>query len=79
LLEAGQRLLNEKKKDQALMIFKLNAEVNPHSFRSYHALGEAYFGTGNKEQAILNLEKSLAISPKNYDIAQRLKFIKQQK
>jgi hypothetical protein len=79
LLEAGQRLLNEKKPEQALVLFKLNAEANPHSFRSYFALGEAYFRTGNKELAIQNLEKSLAINPKNYEVSMRLKEIKLQK
>jgi tetratricopeptide (TPR) repeat protein len=79
LLVAGDRLLNEKKPEQALALFKLNAEINPHSFRSYFALGEAYARTGNKELAILNLEKSLAINPKTYEVAMRLKELKQQK
>lgn len=79
LLEGGQRLLNEKKPEQALELFKLNAEANPHSFRSYFALGEAYARTGNKELAILNLEKSLAINPKTYEVLMRLKELKQQK
>ena len=79
LLEAGQRLLNEKKPEQALVIFKLNAEANPHSFRSYFALGETYFLIENKELAIRNLEKSLELNPKNYEVSMRLKQIKQLK
>jgi tetratricopeptide (TPR) repeat protein len=79
LLEAGQRLLNEKKPEQALVIFKINAEAHPQSFRSYFALGETYFLTGNKELAIRNLEKSLELNPKNYEVSMRLKQIKQQK
>ncbi|MDQ4120349.1 MAG: S41 family peptidase [Acidobacteriota bacterium] len=79
LLEGGQRLLNEKKPEQALVLFKLNAEANPHSFRAYFALGETYTRIGNKELAILNLEKSLAINPKTYDVLMGLKKLKQQK
>ncbi|HUQ33120.1 MAG TPA: tetratricopeptide repeat protein [Pyrinomonadaceae bacterium] len=79
LLIAGQRLLDEKKPEQALALFKLNAEDNPHSFRSYFALGEAYFQTGNKEQAAKNLERALELNPKNYEVAERLRELKQKK
>ncbi len=73
LLDAGQRLLNEKKPEQAALLFQLNTEKNPHSFRAYFALGEAYLRAGKKELAIANFEKSLQINPKNYDVRNRLK------
>jgi tetratricopeptide (TPR) repeat protein len=76
LLIVGSRLLSEKKPDQALVLFKLNAEENPHSPRSYFALGEAYFQMGNKEQAIVNFEKSLELNPKFYEVSERLKLAK---
>lgn len=76
LLVAGSRLLNEKKPEQALILFKLNAEENSSSFRTFFALGEAYFQMGNKESAIKNFEKSLQINPKFYDAAERLSFVK---
>jgi hypothetical protein len=72
LLEAGQRLLNEKKPEQAALLFQLNVEKNPHSFRAYFALGEAYLRAGKKELATTNFEKSLQINPKNYDVRNRL-------
>jgi tetratricopeptide (TPR) repeat protein len=77
LLVAGQRLLDENKPEQALVLFKLNAEENPHSFRAYFAMGEAYFRSGNKEQAAKNLEKALALNPKSYDVASRLKELRE--
>jgi tetratricopeptide (TPR) repeat protein len=77
LLIAGQRLLDESKPEQALTLFKLNAEDNPHSFRTFFALGEAYFQTGNKEQAAKNLEKALELNPKNYEVSERLKQLRQ--
>lgn len=77
LLEAGQRLLNEKKPEQALVLFQINAEENPHSFRAYFALGEAYFRMGKKELAVRNLEKSLQMNPKSYDVRERLRQIKE--
>ena len=78
LLIAGQRLLNEKKPAQALVLFKLDMDENPHSFRAYYATGLAYFRSGNKEQALKNLERALEMSPKNYDVAELLKQVKQQ-
>jgi tetratricopeptide (TPR) repeat protein len=77
LLIAGQRLLDEKKPEQALTLFKLNAEDSPHSFRAYYALGEAYFQAGNKEEAVKNLERALQLNPKNYDVAERLRQLRQ--
>jgi tetratricopeptide (TPR) repeat protein len=73
ILIVGQRLLNEKKPEQALALFKLDAEENPYSFRAYFALGAAYLDSGNKEQALKNLERAYAMNPKSYDVAETLK------
>ncbi|HEX8632604.1 MAG TPA: tetratricopeptide repeat protein [Pyrinomonadaceae bacterium] len=73
LLIAGQRLLDEKKPEHALALFKLNAVEHPHSFRSYHALGEAYLRSGDKDRAVENFVKSLELNPRNYDVTERLK------
>lgn len=77
LLVAGQRLLNEKKPEQALALFKLAAEESPHSFRPYHAMGYAHLASGNKEQAVKNLERALEMNPKNYDVSELLRQAKQ--
>jgi tetratricopeptide (TPR) repeat protein len=77
LLVAGQRLLDEKKPEQALVLFKLNEEENPHSFRAYFAVGEALFRIGNKAEAIKNFERALELNPKSYDVAESLRQAKQ--
>jgi hypothetical protein len=77
LLEAGQRLLNEKKNDDAAVLFQINVAQNPNSFQAYFALGEAYARAGKKELAIENFEKSLRINPKNYTVLQRHKQVKE--
>jgi hypothetical protein len=77
LLIAGQRLLNEKKHAEALALFKVSAVEHPLSFRSYFALGEAYFRSGDREQAASNFVKSLELNPANYDVSQRLKQARQ--
>jgi len=77
ILNAGQRLLNEKKPEQALTLFKLDVEENPHSFRAFFAVGAAYLDSGNKEQAVKNLERAYAMNPKSYDVAEALKQARQ--
>jgi tetratricopeptide (TPR) repeat protein len=77
LLITGQRLLDQNKPEQALTLFKLDAEANPHSFRAYFAMGEAYFRSGDKEQAARNFEKALELNPKSYDVADRLRQLQQ--
>ncbi len=78
LLVAGQRLLDEKKPEQALVLFKLNEEENPHSFRAYFAVGSALSQLGNKAEAIKNLERALELNPKSYDVAETLRQARQQ-
>jgi tetratricopeptide (TPR) repeat protein len=77
LLVAGQRLLNEKRPEQALALFKLAAEERPHSFRGYHAMGYAYLVLGDKGQAVKNLERALELSPKIYEVEELLRQAKQ--
>ncbi|HEV7644808.1 MAG TPA: tetratricopeptide repeat protein [Pyrinomonadaceae bacterium] len=79
LLETGQRLLNEKKPEQAAVLFQIDVEKNPASFRAYFALGESYFLMGKKDLAIANFERSLELNPKNYDLIQRLREAKSDK
>ncbi|HEX7313007.1 MAG TPA: tetratricopeptide repeat protein [Pyrinomonadaceae bacterium] len=76
LLIAGQRLLNEKKPEQSLLLFKLAAEEHPRSPRAHFATALALSGTGNKEQALKSLEKALELEPKFYDAAEMLKRLK---
>ena len=75
LLDAGQKLLNEKQSADALEIFKLDLAENPHSFRAYFATGVAYAETGKKELAITHLRKALELSPRNYDVASYLRQV----
>jgi hypothetical protein len=79
IMEAGQRLLNEKKYEDAVILFQLNAAANPHSYRAYFALGATYFALRNKELARKNLEKTLELDPKNYGARIRLRDLEQNK
>ncbi|HEX7175303.1 MAG TPA: hypothetical protein VF240_08605 [Pyrinomonadaceae bacterium] len=76
LLIAGFRLLQENKPEQALALFKLCAEENPHSFRAHFAVGEAHLRGANKALAAESFEKALRINPKYYEAAERLKQLR---
>jgi tetratricopeptide (TPR) repeat protein len=78
LLGAGQRLLNEKKPEQSLLLFKLAVEENPYSPNAHFANGYAYSLVGNREQALKSLEKTLELEPKHYEAAEMLKQLKRQ-
>ncbi|HYG81684.1 MAG TPA: tetratricopeptide repeat protein, partial [Pyrinomonadaceae bacterium] len=78
LLVAGQRLLNERKPEQALVLFRLSVDENPHSFLSYFAVGEAHLRGGNKAEAVKFFERALELNPKSYDAAESLRRARQQ-
>jgi len=61
----GYNFLTAKKVDEAIAVFKLNVQLFPGSWNTYDSLGEAYAAAGNKDEAIKNYEKSIAMNPKN--------------
>jgi CubicO group peptidase (beta-lactamase class C family) len=74
----GYRFMGEKKYQEAIAVFKLNVELYPESWNVYDSLGEAYMMNGDKEPAIKNYEKSLALNPNNTNGAQMLKRLREQ-
>lgn len=72
----GYKLLNDKKNNEAIEIFKLNAETYPESSNVYDSLGEAYMKSGNNELAVKNYEKSLELNPANDNAKKMLESIK---
>ncbi len=59
----GYRLIQLKKLDEAIEMFKLNVELYPESANVYDSLGDAYEQQGNKAEAIKNYEKAVQIDP----------------
>ncbi len=72
----GYRLIGMNRLDHAIEIFKLNTEAYPKSSNVWDSLGEAYMDKGQKELAIKNYEKSLALDPSNANAVQRLKTLR---
>lgn len=61
----GYKYLNAKKLNEAIEIFKLNAQAYPESFNAYGSLAEAYVNNNQNELAIENYRKSLELNPNN--------------
>jgi len=72
----GYQHLGNKNIDAAIEIFKLNVALHPEGFNTYDSLGEAYMIKGEKELAIKNYEKSLALNPDNENGVRMLKELK---
>jgi CubicO group peptidase (beta-lactamase class C family) len=69
----GYQLLQAGRAADAVEVFKLNAEMFPKSANTYDSLGESYAAAGNKELALANYRKSLALDSDN---ANAREFIK---
>jgi peptidylprolyl isomerase len=69
----GYYLLNRKQVNEAIEVFKLNVEAYPQQPNVYDSLGEAYMVRGDKEKAIENYQKALAIDPTLESAKQALK------
>jgi pimeloyl-ACP methyl ester carboxylesterase len=69
----GYQQLNGKHTQEAIAFFKLNVEMYPNSFNTYDSLAEAYMERGDREAAIQNYRKSLALNPDNANAVQMLK------
>jgi tetratricopeptide (TPR) repeat protein len=61
----GYDLLQNGKTKDAIAIFKMNIGQFPDSWNAYDSYGEALMEDGNKEAAIVNYKKSVAMNPGN--------------
>jgi len=73
----GYGRLRSQKLAEAIAILRWNAELFPGSANVYDSLGEAYARDGQRELAIKNYERSLAINPRNTNAEKMLAGLKQ--
>jgi tetratricopeptide (TPR) repeat protein len=59
----GYELLRKGEKASAVRILQINVDLYPKSANVYDSLGEAYAANGQKDHAIENYRKALAIDP----------------
>ena len=73
----GYMLLNMKKTDEAIKVFKLNTELYPDSFNTWDSLAEAYMVKGENAEAEKYYKKSLELNPDNSNAKKRLEKLKE--
>ena len=74
----GYRLLRENKLQQALGLFRYNAELWPKSWNAFDSLAEGYEKLGDKPRAIANYKKSLELDPNNKNAVEHLQKLQAQ-
>lgn len=76
LNQCGYQQLNFKHVAEAIEFFQQNIKSHPKSFNVYDSMGEAYMLNGQRDLAIENYERSIAINPDNVNGKTMLKKLK---
>ncbi|MBI2678306.1 MAG: hypothetical protein HYX28_05960 [Candidatus Koribacter versatilis] len=63
----GYHLLEQGRKDDAVVAFEMNADRYPGSWEQWDSLAEGLMGAGRNREAIAAYRKALAISPNNFN------------
>jgi tetratricopeptide (TPR) repeat protein len=61
----GYELMNAKKYDDALTIFKLNTDFYANGYNAWDSLGECLLLMGKEKEGLAAYKKSLVLNPKN--------------
>jgi CubicO group peptidase (beta-lactamase class C family) len=72
---AGYLLINHKKYQEAIEVFKFNVELFPESGHAFGHLGVAYLGAGDTVQARANLKKAIKLVPDETYFIDKLKSL----
>ncbi len=75
-LEAGQKLLEEKKADEAIALYKVYTKQFPNIIVAWNDLGDAYVLKGEKENAINCYRQALKLRPENPRAKEALEKLK---
>ncbi len=73
LSSIAYRLLDNKKPQDALIVFRLSVEEYPDASSPYYGMGQAYLALADTSKAIANFRRSLSLNPNNQDAADALK------
>jgi thiol-disulfide isomerase/thioredoxin len=74
----GYVLLARKEWQEALNVFRINANLFPKSPNCFDSLGEIYLKMGNKPKAIAAYEQALLLDPTNKKLAEKVEKLKKE-
>lgn len=74
----GYSLLRSNQLEKALYIFDINTKIFPYKYNVYDSLGEAYFETGNNNEALKNYYKVLSLKPDDKNAIEMIERIKKE-
>jgi tetratricopeptide (TPR) repeat protein len=69
----GDDLIRENALPEAINLLKFEVQTYPDTSSGHATLAEAYLKSGQKQLAIENYKKALAINPDNEDAKEKLK------
>jgi tetratricopeptide (TPR) repeat protein len=71
----GYQLLWNNKDQDAFLIFKMLVSEFPNSSNAYDSYGEICLKMGDKNLALINYKKSLALNPDNFNAEDQIEYI----
>ncbi|MDG2074485.1 MAG: hypothetical protein P8J28_07955, partial [Polaribacter sp.] len=72
----GYEMMNDKKVEIAIEIFKINTKLYPNSSNTYDSLGDGYRKLKDTANAVLSYKEALSINPEN---RKAIRFLKNHK
>jgi len=75
-LDLANKALSNKDYNNALKYFQDAANADPNSVAAYQGLGTSYYYLGQKEQALVQYRKALALNPSNKQLETFINAIK---
>ena len=75
LLDVGQKLIEEKKADEALLLYQYYTISFPNIIVAWNDMGDVYRMKNNKEEAIRCYKQALKLRPENQRAKENLKAL----
>lgn len=75
--KVGYYLVNNKRIEIAIEVFKITIELFPNSWNAYDSLAESYMLVNNIKLALEYYKKSVALNPKNLHAIKQIEELKQ--
>ena len=73
---AGMDLMKQKDYEKAVQYFRAAVDQRPDYWQAYQFLGEAYYQSANRTEAVVAIRESLRLHPHNPELQKFLDIVK---